>query len=419
VSHEKTSVTEICHGLKGCHASITRTRILYVVALHGLGITKEMILRWICLPFLVGLYSPTEGQPETVRDRSSEPSMSQGKPLLLGGDFHRRSFQQQVFVSPVVRDGWIVPGEGEAAEPVWGIENGLSVGLWPLPGPRGLIRIYTPYLEQPSKRVMNFIAVEPIVGGLRGYSELEKSQLDNVPGKAMWTEAQLTRDAQPKPAWKPAVPEITVIDGTPSLRFYLHVEPFSHGARPILEVTLRKDRPHEVAFRTLQARGGEPMESCVLTATMGNYARVRRLSLKEKVVEAKSLWPEFNRVRPYALGFAPPRTWSVEEMLVQEGDAIVAVTPDEKKPQEASYSECTPSWWRYQGKWASQYWKTAADPQLKVRVNGRVCYWGSQAEIPGGIAFENFELEAPFDPKRMFVFGISSVLCQGFANIHK
>ncbi|MGA7500698.1 MAG: hypothetical protein WBX00_28545 [Isosphaeraceae bacterium] len=36
------------------------------------------------------------------------------------------------------------PAEGKAEEPTWGIKGGIAIGLWPNPGPRGLIRVYTP-----------------------------------------------------------------------------------------------------------------------------------------------------------------------------------------------------------------------------------------------------------------------------------
>ncbi|WP_221407950.1 hypothetical protein [Proteiniphilum sp. X52] len=85
---------------------------------------------------------------------------------------------------------WIQPVQGKPAMPVWGHANGIIVGLAPLPGPRGLIRIYTPYLNYGFPEVMNFIAFEPIPRGAeeRGYSELEKSSLDKDEwGKRFWS----------------------------------------------------------------------------------------------------------------------------------------------------------------------------------------------------------------------------------------
>jgi len=68
---------------------------------------------------------------------------------------------------------WVRPAARSPAQPVWGHADGLRVGLAPMPGPRGLLRIYAPYLGHPPERMINFIAVEPIVvgHGRRGFSE--------------------------------------------------------------------------------------------------------------------------------------------------------------------------------------------------------------------------------------------------------
>jgi hypothetical protein len=42
-----------------------------------------------------------------------------------------------------------------------------------------------------------------------------------------------------------------------------------------------------------------------------------------------------------------------------------------------------------------------------VRVNGRTTYWGGNAPIPGGVSYENFELEAPFTAGQEFWFGVT------------
>jgi hypothetical protein len=62
---------------------------------------------------------------------------------------------------------------------------------------------------------------------------------------------------------------------------------------------------------------------------------------------------------------------------------------------------------RGQGRTATQYWRAPAGRNLVARVNARKTYWASQAAVPGGVAFENFELEAPFHPGQKFVFGIT------------
>jgi hypothetical protein len=308
-----------------------------------------------------------------------------------------------------VEDGpFLRPAADNAAEPTWGIKGGIAVGLWPNGGPRGLIRVYTPYLGQARLRVMNFVAVEPIVRDLRGLSELEFSKLDHVDGKAMWTSDTLDDDSKPRPPWHPARGVITAPGGKKVLSFYVFVEPFDNGARPIIEVRLREDRPQEITFRIFSARGGKPMRACVLTATMGNYARLRRLWLKDHIADAHALYHSA-RFSPEN-GFADHRQWSIDALLVVDGEAVVAARPDEPDPVHATYSRDVHPHWHYVGKTATQYWRSPARPNLLARVNARKTYWASRAPIPGGVAFENFEMQAPFRPGQKFVFGITPEL---------
>jgi hypothetical protein len=63
------------------------------------------------------------------------------------------------------------------------------------------------------------------------------------------------------------------------------------------------------------------------------------------------------------------------------------------------------------------YWrkeKARYDPSLSVRVNGRATYWSGGSNdknryinIPGGPAFENFELREKFFQGQKFYFGLS------------
>lgn len=308
-------------------------------------------------------------------------------------------------LAPPIEDGpFLRPVEGRAAEPTWGIKGAIAVGLWPNPGPRGLIRVYAPYLGQPRLTVMNFIAIEPVVGQARGLSELEKSSLDTgVAGKAMWSSDVREEDPQPREPWRPARGLLRTEDGHRTLSFFIVVEPFDNGARPVVEVRLREDRPHEVCLRVFAAAGGKPMRSCILTATMGNYARLRRLYLKDRVEQSRRVYDPF---RPVFAGFAAHRAWGISEMLVRDGEAIVAATPDEPDPANARYAADVTPGWHYRGFLATQYWHSPARPDLVVRVNGRRTYWASRAAIPGGVAYENFELEAPFEPGQEFCFGI-------------
>lgn len=314
-------------------------------------------------------------------------------------------------LKPAASEGrWILPAEGSAAEPVWGIQGGIAVGLWPTGGPRGLLRIYAPYLEQPRGRMVNFIAIEPIVGDKRGLSELEWSKLDQVQGKTMWTGDELDTDPSPRLPWRPVQGKIERRGESETMHFYVFVERFENGAQPIVKVELRQDRPHEVSLTTYSTRQGAKMKACVLTATMGNFARLRDLWLDGEVVRSTLLWKS---VPPRDWGFLPARQWGLQRMLRTEGDVVVATTSDEPDPARINGPD-TPRGWRYVGRPATQYWKTLAPPgrkDLVVRVNGRRTYWpdrtGSEGLIPGGIAYENFELEAPFVEGQEFRFGIS------------
>jgi hypothetical protein len=44
---------------------------------------------------------------------------------------------------------------------------------------------------------------------------------------------------------------------------------------------------------------------------------------------------------------------------------------------------------------------------LKVRVNGRRLYWATHNPIPGGIAYENFDLVQPYCEGQTFIFGLT------------
>ena len=86
--------------------------------------------------------------------------------------------------------------------------------------------------------------------------------------------------------------------------------------------------------------------------------------------------------------------------------AIVAATGDEAEPAAANYDAVVPPHWRYRGRVATQYWRAPAQAGLIARVNGRATFWATMARIPGGISFENFELQAPFTPGQEFSFSV-------------
>src|ERR1017187_1918817 len=113
-------------------------------------------------------------------------------------------------------------------KPVWGVEGGLVWAIPPGMGanhPRGLIRLAYPILPNQVYELVNFIAIEPVVGGRRGYSEMETSKLDGVQGKRIWSDTTnsiiLTNRSSGKSNSLANVEEITV---------KVQVEKFDNGA---------------------------------------------------------------------------------------------------------------------------------------------------------------------------------------------
>ena len=284
--------------------------------------------------------------------------------------------------------GYVRPTGLAADRPVWGVRGGLAVGLWPTGGPRGLLRVYAPYLGQTGDRMINFVAVEPVVGGRRDLSELQASRLDKAQGKAMWT-ADAVDLAHPPPFTATPARGVVSADGESLLVFVL-VERFDNGAEPVVRVTLRADRPHEVELQTFSTAGGAAMSSCVLTATMGNFARLRHLHLPGRTVEAADV---FRGKALDGMRFFPWAEWPA---------ATVSATGDADPPGADA-----PPGWRYVGRPAVQAWSTDATEGVVARVNGRDTFWASHAAIPGGPAFENVELASPFRPGQSFRFSVT------------
>ena len=303
---------------------------------------------------------------------------------------------------------WIRPG-AEEKRPVWGIRGGVQVGIWPADvegqgtgGPRGLLRIGFPILEG-GKRVglVNFIAVEPIVKGRRGYSELERSGTDDKPGRLLWTGETGAAPATPDPG------TIRTVDGVERLTVRIHVERFSNGAQPIIDLELRTDRPGEISLTSSSAPDSDRMDTCVVTATMGNYSRLRQLWFRDKVVRAETVWPDFAGDE-----FTEDALFPKERFVRMDGgDLLVCATTDEEDPHAVPPDPAGPGW-AYRGSFPlTQYWRVPKESSssrgLKARVNGRRVYWATHNPIPGGLAYENFDLVQPFREGRTCIFGLT------------
>lgn len=306
---------------------------------------------------------------------------------------------------PTVADpDWIRPVGETADVPRWGHRDGLSIGLWPSSGPPGLFRIYAPYLGHKHPRMVNFVSVEPVAKGVRAQSELDISPHTGKPG-LMFTAMDEFDGTVPPPGTRVYAPgQLGVENGVATLTVDVVTERFRNGTQPVIRVLFRADRPREVGFRVSAVPGSQTMHSCVLSATMGNYARLRRIWLADEVVDSLKLWPQFT---PDRLGFAPWRQWPREKLLKRGDERLVATTPNEPDPATAAMPGVHPAW-RYTGAKATQFWRTTDVDGLVARANGRRLFWASNTPIPGGVSFENVELEAPFREGQEFWFGVTT-----------
>lgn len=321
---------------------------------------------------------------------------------------------------------WIRPDASNRTQ-TWGIHNGIVFSLWPNGvetgdlgegGPRGLLRMG--YEHQGKIYLINFIAIEPIVDGKIEFSEISPSRVDGKWGKVLWAADTETSDAYnptniprgvisyPDPT-HPAVEQLTI---------YIFTEQYISGANPYFKISIRSDRPDEVCFEINHKSNSAKMERCALTATMGNYSRLRQLHLANEIIDSKKLYSNYN-----GIDFIEKESYRVAKFLkLKDGSPIVLASGDESFNQLAAWpadsAYFTKRGWRYRAPVKlTQYWRkdnTGFDPSLTARVNGRAKYWAvaspdpkQYVNIPGGPAFENLELREKYYPGQKFYYGIS------------
>jgi hypothetical protein len=117
---------------------------------------------------------------------------------------------------------------------------------------------------------------------------------------------------------------------------------------------------------------------------MGNYARLRRLWLKDRTVASRDFAAGYQ-----SNGFVDGGDYPLEEMLgcgrhCHHRCGETAAGHGDGRAHR-NYKSVT----------LTQYRRVPArqiQPDLRVRVNARRVYWGSNIPLPGGPAFENFEV---------------------------
>jgi hypothetical protein len=307
--------------------------------------------------------------------------------------------------APAFAADWVRAGLN-TNRPAWGLRGGLIFAIPPggfrPPEPRGLIRLGYPILPSGGYDLVNFIAVEPVVNGRKGFSELEPSRQDNARGKRLWVVGDAT--AETNAALHPGKLS-TPAPGVEQLDVTLRVEKFDNGAHVRLVISQRSDAPDEVRLTIHAEPDSAPMDYCILTATMGNMARTRQLWLKDEVVSSLQLYADYKDIH-----FAPHAIYPLERLLrTAGGDVLVATTADEENPASVRPFPNSRRWY-YGGAKVTQYWRNPAGTfrdDLHAVVNARYTYWKSRQPIPGGVAFENFELREKFHEGQQFIFGIT------------
>lgn len=333
-----------------------------------------------------------------------------------------------VYAQETATHHWIRPADARS-EAVWGIENGIVFSLWPYGlenreqqpyggGPRGLIRIG--YQHENVTYLVNFLAIEPVVNGKIEFSEISPSAVDGAWGKLLWAGDRPERGYYYPTAQTPGIIS-KVGDGdneAEELSVYIFMERFASGAAPYLKLSVRSDRPEELCIQIFHHEDSTPMDRCTITATMGNYSRLRNLHLKSGVVKSTQLYAGFD-----GIDFVEKESYPMDRMLEDtDGYLWALATGDEPMDNLAAWPNDSLARakmnWKYRPPFKfTQYWKReklAADPSLVVRVNGRARYWSGGSRdtsrymrIPGGPSFENFELREKYSPGQRFYYGLS------------
>ena len=306
---------------------------------------------------------------------------------------------------------WIRP-EKMGDPLVWGRKDGIVFGLSSeggLKGPRGLIRVGIVGADG-TPQLLNYIAIEPVVPGpgsrssRMAFSELEPSALDpGERGKRLWVAPDNNSSTDVVQG------DLRTIHAGASnverLSVKIDVEQFTaNGAHVYLVASIDGDHPKELRLSVFNENDGPPLEELSVTATMGNYERLRWLWLKDRVEDSRSIFSYYT-----GNAFVELENHPLDEMVRNaDGDAIAFCTSNETNPNTTDGN--VTAHWQYKLSKLTQYWRVPAhdiEPDLRVRVNARRVYWASEAPVLGGIAFENFEVRQRYVPGQTFIFGIS------------
>ena len=305
---------------------------------------------------------------------------------------------------------WIRPTSADGPL-TWGRRDGMVFGLESkggIRGPRGLIRVGPWSNGNVQDELLNFIAVEPVTtgpgdrGDRMAFSELEMSTLDpGQRGKRLSVDSGFVTDA-----YRGKLETIHVGDADiERLSVRIDVERYTaNGAHVYVIASIDSDRPNELRLAVFAESDSPPLQELTLTATMGNYERLRLLWLNDTVESSSKLFGKYR-----GNDFVEGATYPLTQMLRNnDEDALVYATSDEPNPPTTPGNAA--AHWPYTLPKLTQYWRVPGydvQPDLRTRVNARRVYWASEAPVLGGIAFENFETRQRYVAGQTFIFGLS------------
>ena len=212
---------------------------------------------------------------------------------------------------------WIRP-EKPGDPLIWGRRDGIVFGLpsaGGMKGPRGLIRVGMIEPPDGEPKVLNYIAIEPVVEGpgsrfsRMAFSELEPSALDpGQRGKRLWVDPDTNSsgDLRTVHAGYARIERLSV---------KIDVERFTaNEAHVFLIASVDSDHPRELRLSVFSEKDGPPLEELTVTATMGNYERLRLLWLKDQVEDSRKLFAFYT-----GDSFVELEDYPLEEMLRTPG----------------------------------------------------------------------------------------------------
>lgn len=308
----------------------------------------------------------------------------------------------------VKSDKWIVPKQDDHM-PLWGIKDGIVVGIFParvsfgdyFGGPRGLLRIG--FEHNGVLSFVNFMAITTLQNEGRRVisqgSEMMKSPSDGKQGIQFFA---YPVDYLDHPERYKSIPDhqltahVRTRNGSKILEWGIKSERFPDGQEIFIILRIDEKRFNEVEFECYVIRGEGKVDSLVLTSTFGNITRLRDAYLVGGRVNARDLFPE-----NYGSGFSPLEYFNLRKIPKDNnGDLIFACGPDEERPWE------TPPY--PHGVKLIQYYRKAKGTwgnELTASVNGRTRFWKSTRSIPNGVSYENMAIIEDYKKGMKFSYG--------------